>query len=148
MSYSLEATYYRTALLLGLVRGGPVQQWAEGIIAHDPEPPAALFDVVSVPPDDLSALRHALWPLVREPDPLAVLETVLGQLHYGLASGSRTMAETLTILRQIRSMVKLPPPLYAGLNAALVARAEDSEAGAVEAWLRQFAQSGLSQLRD
>ena len=36
MNYSLEATYYRTALLLGLVAGGLVQDWAEEIIEQDP----------------------------------------------------------------------------------------------------------------
>ena len=29
MDFSLEATYYRTALLLGLIRGEVVYRWAE-----------------------------------------------------------------------------------------------------------------------
>ena len=139
MNHSLQATYYRTALLLGLIKGRVVQQWAEAIIEHDPEPPQALFEVVSVPGAELSALRRALWPMVQEPDPPAVLEAVFGQLHDGLASGSRTMADTLTILRQIRSMVKLPAPMYDGLNGAMVARAEQPGGGAIEEWLKQFA---------
>ena len=45
MRYALGATYYRTALLLGLVRGERVQRWAEEAIARETEPPAALIDV-------------------------------------------------------------------------------------------------------
>jgi hypothetical protein len=74
MDFSLEATYYRTALLLGLVRGEVVHRCAEQLIEREPEPSPALIEVVSVPTNDLSALRHALWPLVVEPAPLVVFE--------------------------------------------------------------------------
>ena len=148
MKYSLEATYYRTALLLGLVRGEIVHHWAEEVIEHDPVPPQAVFEVVSVQQTDLSALRDALWPLVIEPDPAVVLEAIFGVLHQDLASGRRGITDTLTILRQTRSMLKLPAPMYAALNSALVAHAaEGPQAGAVDCWLQQFAQSGPSQLR-
>jgi ribosomal protein S18 acetylase RimI-like enzyme len=146
MDYSLEATYYRTALLLGVVRGEIVRRWAERVIEHDPEPPPAFFDVVSVQPADLSALRHALWPLVREPDPPAVLEAIFGLLYEDLSSGRRSFTDTITILRQVRSMLRLPPPMYADLNAALVASAaESTDKNAVARWLRPFAQSGVAQ---
>src|SRR5262245_39900972 len=142
MDYSLEATYYRTALLLGLIRGEAVHQWAEQVIEKDPEPPVAFFEVVSALPADLSALRDALWPLVANPEPAIVLEAVLRLVHEDLASGRRGYADTLTILRQMRSMLRLPPDLYAGLNAALVASVTDStrELPIVQ-WLQQFAQS-------
>lgn len=140
--YSLEATYYRTALLLGLTRGEAVHQWAEQVIEQDPEPPHAFFEVATVPPTDLSALRDALWPLVAEPDPSVVLEAVLGLLHEDLASGRRTFTDTLTILRQMRSMLRLPPDMYASLNAALVASVTESARGLpIVRWLQQFAQS-------
>jgi hypothetical protein len=116
MDYSQEATYYRTALLLGLIRGEIVHRWAEHVIQHDPEPPPACFEIVSVLPTDLSALRYALWPLVSEPDPPTVLEAIFGQLYEDLASGRRGLADTITILRQIRRMLRLPPPIYADLN--------------------------------
>ena len=64
MKYSLQATYYRTALLLGIVRGDLVKNWADEIIERDPEPPPAFFDLVTVRAHDLSALRLALWPIV------------------------------------------------------------------------------------
>ena len=140
--YSLEATYYRTALLLGLIRGEAVHQWAEQVIEQDPEPPHAFFEVASAPPADLSALRDALWPLVAEPEPSVVLEAVLGMLHEDLASGRREFTDTLTILRQMRSMLRLPPDMYASLNAALVASVTASTRGLpIVRWLEQFSRS-------
>jgi hypothetical protein len=140
--YSLEATYYRTALLLGLIRGEAVHQWAEQVIEQDPEPPHAFFEVASAPPADLSALRDALWPLVAEPEPSVVLEAVLGLLHEDLASGRRAFTDTLTILRQMRSMLRLPPDMYASLNAALVASVTASTRGLpIVRWLEQFSRS-------
>ena len=35
MDFSLEATYYRTALLLGLIRGEVVHRWAEQAIERE-----------------------------------------------------------------------------------------------------------------
>jgi hypothetical protein len=142
--YSLQATYYRTALLLGLIRGEAVHQWAEQVIEQDPEPPHAFFEVASVPPTDLSALRGALWPLVTEPDPSVVLEAVLGLLHEDLASGRRGFTDTLTVLRQMRSMLRLPPDIYASLNAALVASVTEGAGRLpIVRWLEQFARSRL-----
>jgi hypothetical protein len=140
MDFSLEATYYRTALLLGLIHGEVVHGWAEQAIEREPEPLPALIEVVSVPATDLSALRHALWPLVVEPAPRVVLEAVFGMLRADLASGRRGIADTLTVLRQMRSMLRLPPPMYAELNATLVAYA-DGRAAAIAEWLEQFAPS-------
>lgn len=57
-----------------------------------------------------------------------------------LATGRRGVRDTLTILRQMRSMLRLPPPMYAELNATLVAYA-DGRAAAIAEWLEQFAQS-------
>ena len=79
--YLLDATYYRTALLLGLVRASTVHQWVEQVIARDPRPPVAFFEVASIAGENLSALRHALWPLVEEPDPPAVVERLLAPVH-------------------------------------------------------------------
>ena len=93
--YSVEATYYRTALLLGLIV---------------------------------------------EPVPQVVFEALFGLMHSDLATGRRGVTDTLTILRQIRSMLRLPPPMYAELNATLVEYV-DGRAAAIAEWLEQFAQS-------
>jgi hypothetical protein len=140
MDYSLDATYYRTALLLGLVSGDVVHSWAERAIEDAPEPPRALIEAVSAPPTDLSALRHALWPLVTEPEPSEVLEALLGLLHADLSSRRRGLVDTLTVLRQMRSLLRLPAPMYAELNSALVAYADSGrQEGVVVEWLARFA---------
>lgn len=146
MDFSLEATYYRTALLLGLTRGEVVHRWAEETIEREPEPLPELIDIVSAPSTDLSALRHALWPLVVEPVPGVVFEALFGLLHADLASEGRSIADTLTVLRQMRSMLRLPPPMYAELNSVLVAYA-DGRTTAIAEWLEQFAQSSSAVFR-
>jgi hypothetical protein len=146
MDFSLEATYYRTALLLGLVRGDVVHRWAEQAIEREPEPLPELIEIVAAPSTDLSALRHALWPLVIEPVPRVVFEALFGLLYADLASGRRGIADTLTVLRQMRSMLRLPPPVYAELNSVLVAYAE-GRTTAIAEWLEQFAQSASAVFR-
>ena len=135
---SNEATFYRTALLLGLVRGDVVHAWAERAIERESNPHAAFIEIVGAPVDDLSEMRHALWPLVIDPPPLDVLRAVLGLALSQLADGRRNLDDTITVLRQLRSMVKLPKELYDALNAALVAHAADPETHNIAKWLNQF----------
>jgi hypothetical protein len=137
--HSHAATYYRSALLLGLVRGAAVHDWAHQVIDEGDDPPQAFFEIVSVPADDLSALRSALWPLVVDPEPADVLAAIFGLLHEDLAAGRRPYSDTLTIVRQMRSILRLPPDIYAALNAALVAQAADPQGTALASWLRGFA---------
>ena len=146
--YPLEATYYRTALLLGLVQGDTVHRWAEQAIDREPEPPAAFFEIVSVPAGDLTSLRHALWPLVIDPEPPAVLEAMFGLLHADLVADRRSLEDTLAILRQMRSMLRLPSALYAALNAMLVeyAHAHDRQRAVILKWLGNFSRSEFERL--
>jgi hypothetical protein len=60
MSHSLQANYYRTALLLGLIAGEEVLRWANTIIEREPTIPDGILDLSSVPATDLSQLRDAL----------------------------------------------------------------------------------------
>ena len=55
-----QATFYRAALLLGLIPGKAVQHWADAIIHREEAPAPALFDVTLTPADDLSAMRGAI----------------------------------------------------------------------------------------
>jgi hypothetical protein len=136
---SLDATFFRTALLLGMVKGDIVLRWADELIARAPAPSEPLIELATVPVLDLSGLRHALWPLVIDPPPLEVLEAILARLHADLAAGSRGETDTLAIVRQIRSMVRLPRGLYADLNEMLVAYDAAAQARVVlETWLRRF----------
>jgi len=135
---SSEATFYRTALLLGLIRGDVVHAWAERAIERDSNPHAVFIEIVGVAVDDLSGMRHALWPLVIDPPPLDVLRAVLGMVQSQLTEGRRNLDDTMTVLRQLRSMVKLPRELYDALNAALVANAADPRNHGIAEWLKQF----------
>lgn len=142
-SYAEEATYYRTALLLGLVDGVTVHDWTQRAIERDANPPAAFFELTSIDPMDLSAMRSALWPLVIEPDPPGVLQRLFTQLHADLTAGRRGITDTITILRQMRSLLRLPPDIYAALNAAFVAHAREGREDAIARWLRQHGVDGV-----
>src|SRR5579862_4105319 len=93
--YTLEATYYRTALLLGLVDERVVHRWAEQAIERESQPAEAFFDIVSVNAGDLSGLRNALWPLVTDPEPVLVIENILGLLYADLKANRRELQDTL-----------------------------------------------------
>jgi hypothetical protein len=137
--YAYQATYFRTGLLLGLVRGDVVHRWADEVIASEPDPPSAFIEIASVPVDDLSNLRHALWPLVVDPEPRAVLGALFQLLSGDLDAGRRSFADTLTVVRQMRSMVRLPADLYAGLSAALVEYGQSRQRAVIAGWLRSVA---------
>ena len=80
-----------------------------------------------------------------EPDPPAVLETIYALLYADLASGRRGLADTVIVLRQMRSMLRLPATMYADLNAVLVAHsAAGSKADTIAAWLQQFAKAEVA----
>ena len=143
MNDALEATFYRTALLLGIVRGEAVHRWAARAIEREPNPPRPFVDVVSVPASHLSELRHALWPMVVDPEPEAVLAAIFRVLHKDLVSGARGLTDTIAILRQMRSMLRLPPALYTDLNAALVSQGEARSPARLALWLEQRAAGAI-----
>lgn len=142
----LEATYFRTALLLGLVRGEAVHRWAEDAIARGSRPAAALIEVVSTPVDNLTALRNALFPLVIDPEPPDVLKSMVGRLHADFAAGRRGLADTVTVLRQMRSLLRLPRDVYDELNAILVRHTQDP--AAIPEWLRRYEGRSLDERQE
>ena len=139
--HSEQATYYRTALLLGLVDGGTVHDWAQRVIESRANVPTAFFELISIDPADLSAQRHALWPLVIEPDPPSVLRSILVRVGADLQDRRRSLEDTIIVLRLMRGLLRLPPDLYAGLNAALVAQASEGHHDVIVGWLRGFVAS-------
>jgi hypothetical protein len=55
------------------------------------------------------------------------------------------MTDTIIVLRQMRSMLRLPPAMYADLNAALVAHDSASEPKkAIVTWLHHYECSTLA----
>ena len=107
-SLTAEAGLQRTRLLLGLTNGAAVVAWADAHILELADVPAALIEVASTPPDDLSALRHALLPLAPEVESPALVAQILGDVAADLTAGRRSPADTTTVLRQMRRMLQLP----------------------------------------
>ena len=106
-----QAALYRAALLLGLVRGDVVVRWADEIIAHDDNPSAALTEIASTPPDDLTLMRQRLLVLCDERESADVMRALLGLVHADLASGRRSFKDTMTVLKQLRGFLKVDPAL-------------------------------------
>jgi hypothetical protein len=115
MNYADQATFFRAALLLGLIRGERVVAWADAAISHDPSAPAAFIDISTCPPDDLTELRQRLLLIGREKETDAVAHALAGLAHRDLASGRRTIGDTMTVLKQLRAFVGVS----AGLNDQL-----------------------------
>src|SRR5204862_2525626 len=70
--WSEDASFYRTALLLGLIRGADVIRWADEVIHHEPSAPAGLFELSTTSPDDLTMLRLRLFEAGGDSDSAAV----------------------------------------------------------------------------
>lgn len=112
-----EATLHRTRLLLGLTQGTAVVAWADARLIELSNVPDALLEVSLTPPEDLSALRHALLPLADEHASATVLESVRRDVATDLQAGRRGVKATASILRQMRSMLPLPKLMDATLDS-------------------------------
>ena len=148
MSYETQATFYRAALLLGLIQGDEVIVWAEQVIHLDPEPPAGVFDLVLTPPKDLSAMRDALQPLADESESVGILDGLLDRTRADLESGRRSLADTMRVFRQMRQMVTLPDDVRLAMDSLenehlLATNGMGGDVATVDArtraWLAQFA---------
>lgn len=102
-----QATDHSVALLLGLRQGAAVVAWADEMIHESLDPPTELFDISLTPPDDLSALRHALHPLCHDPVPERTIRAMLALTADDLASGRRDAANTVRVLAQMRRLLPL-----------------------------------------
>lgn len=118
--YEDQATFFRAALLLGLIRGDAVVRWSDAVLSRDPDAPAAFIEIASTGPDDLSALRHALYPLCAQHESPTVLHAIVAVVEQDLSSGQRTFDDTITILSQIRRFLKLQASTDDALKTLLV----------------------------
>jgi DNA-binding FadR family transcriptional regulator len=142
MTYTHQATFFRTALLLGLIPPDAVRLWADAAIESDPGPPHALIEV-ALAPAELTALRDALRPLADEPEPYDVVRRILGLIAADLAAGRRSAADTVRVLAQMRRMTALPEDLLEELDAIeddhmLAAAGVSDDLAAVQARMRQW----------
>lgn len=112
-----EATFYRAALLLGLVDGGEVIAWADAVIARDVAVPHALLDVSVTAPGDLSALRIALQPLARDDEAPDVVHAILDRARSDLERGRRNIGDTVTVLAQVRRFLTVTTAVVDALDA-------------------------------
>ena len=84
--YREQATFYRAALLLGLLRGERVIAWADAAIADDPGAPAAFADIAITPPAEFTLLRQNLLLLASEKESPAVVAGLIDLIHRDLAT--------------------------------------------------------------
>src|SRR5436305_8132343 len=109
-----QATFLRTALLLGLITPQLVIEWCDRVIREEPEPPPAFF-ALSLTPPELSAVRDALRPLALPSEPPSVVAALLGVLARDLQSGYRSADDTVRVLAQLRRFAKLEMELSADI---------------------------------
>ncbi len=146
MDYAEEATFYRAALLLGLIRGPQVVAWADALLAADASPPGALVEVSSTPPDDLTQLRYHLWSIGGDTESSAAVRALVGLVHRDLAGGRRSFDDTMRVSKQLRTSVAVGATLNEhlktlGVDVAVSAPGsmERREAEArVRAWLAEY----------
>jgi hypothetical protein len=150
-----EAAFYRAALLLGLTTGDAVIAWADRLIASDDEGAAALLDLTVIPPHDLSELRHALEPISARTDSPEMLRALFDTARANFAQGRRNANDTITVLSQARSFLKLPDAYSFAIqtlaNDHMLAvsgiRGNVAEVeGRVATWLAQFEHAALTYL--
>lgn len=142
-----HATWFRSALLLGLVQGEEVIAWADAAIAREQVHDDALADVSLTAPGDLSALRFALQPLCDAYESPAIAAALFDRVARDLGSERRSTADTYTLLKQARQMLTLPTEHDAAIRELLVANyldlhtpgGNDAVHGRIGAWLTQFA---------
>ncbi len=147
-TYRTQATFYRAALFLGLIPGESVVRWALGILHTHSAPPHAIVEVSSTAPDDLSGLRHALQPVSEALETAPVVRALLGLVQRDLASGRRTLGDTVEVLEQLRRGVVVPEKIYWEIDAladehllmsAGMRGDTDTVDARVRGWLEQFA---------
>jgi len=114
-----QATFYRAALLLGLVQGDEVVRWADAEIARAENAPAALCDVALTPVGgaaDLTKLRAARRPIADERESPAVVTRLLSVVTADFTSGRRNAKDTITLLGQMRDNVAMSDELREALH--------------------------------
>jgi hypothetical protein len=118
--YAEQAAFFRAALLLGLVRGEAVVEWSDRVLTDDANAPAAFVDIASTPTGDLTALRHALYPLCEGHESTAVVQRLLALVADDFDRGRRSFDDTVTVLSQVRRFLQLDSATDDGLKALLV----------------------------
>jgi hypothetical protein len=114
-----QATFYRAALLLGLVRGEEIVRWADAEIAHMATAPATLCEIAMIPhgdASDVTTLRAALLAIADARESPAVVDRLLSVIADDFRNGRRNARATITVLGQLRGNVALSDELREALH--------------------------------
>ncbi|NLD98646.1 MAG: hypothetical protein GX640_02125 [Fibrobacter sp.] len=148
--YSETASFYRTALLLGLLPGKKVIEWAEGVIASDSDIPQPFYDLVMIPSWDITSLRYALLEICSEAVSSEVLNAILSLVYNDFNTKKRSFNDTMTVLHQIRQFIKTESSLSEKLIAFECEYEEAKHNGTIDLfqmkindWLGQFSSSKI-----
>jgi len=147
VDHASQAALYRAALLLGLVRGDEVIRWADDVIGNDASVPGGFAEISTTPPHDLTMLRERLYAVGGDRESPEVVVRLIGLVQRDLASGRRSFADTMTVLKQLRAFVKVDRDLNEhlktlGLDVAIAPAGSPERARAeqrVRDWLQQHA---------
>jgi hypothetical protein len=88
----------------------------------------------------VTALRHALLQVCDEKESDEVVRRILGAIDGDLTSGRRSYKDTLLVLRQMRSFLKLPPVVDDQIRGFMVDSyaAKADERAIVESRVREW----------
>jgi hypothetical protein len=120
--------------------------WADETIGRDRGAPAAFVEIATTPAADITALRHALLQLCEDRPSETVLRALFHLVWRDFSSGRRNLSDTMTVLRQIRGLLGLPPELNdrvraLGVDFFFASRGGDTAAfeRRLHDWLAQYA---------
>ena len=109
--YSQQSAFHRAALLLGLTSGKDILAWADHVIMQDGDAPSGFVELSLIPADDLSELRHALQPMAARVESPLILPALIDRIRTDFDAGTRSARDSLTVLAQLRSFMKVPAEL-------------------------------------
>jgi hypothetical protein len=102
-----QASLYRSGLLLGIIPGGTVVSWADGLLEQHGSQEHVLIDISETSAWDISRLRELLLELCSETVTMQTVGLLLGIIRDDAHSGKRSIDDILTILTQMRRMIKI-----------------------------------------
>lgn len=142
-----QAAFHRAALLLGIESGADVVAWADNLIVEHADVPKQVRELSTIPPHDLSELRHALQPIAAPDDDELLLRALFDRVRRDVAEGTRTVKDSVTVLSQARSFLSLPLDYFTNIDTlqddhmlavAGVRGATPEVEQQVQQWLAQF----------
>jgi hypothetical protein len=111
-----EAAFHRASLLLGIESGADVVAWADNLIAEHDEVPKQILELSTIPPHDLSELRHALQPIAAPKEDEVMLRALFDRVRKDAINGKRSLKDTVTVLSQARSFLALPLDMFTNID--------------------------------